>query len=455
MKIHFIGIGGIGMSALAGISVKRGHDVSGSDKEKTKITEELEKLGAKINYVHKKENINSNIDLVVRTSAVDDKNPEIAEARRKKIKIKDRSDFLAELMANKKAIAVSGTHGKTTISAMISAILLKAKKDPTIAIGGLLPEINHKNWRNGKGEFMVVEACEYKSSFLKLKPYITVISNIEAEHLDYFKNLNHIKKDFEAFLRLTSDKGFAVINIDNVNTQELVEKEYNFKIFTYGASEGTAEWQIRNIQELDKETIFDVYKNEQKIDTFTLKIPGEHSVLNALSAIITTAEIGINIGAIKSALEDFRGASRRMEVLGEKNGVLVIDDYGHHPTEIKTTLKALKSFYSSRGKMWCVFQPHQYSRTKLLFNDFIKSLDIPDTVIIPEIYKVRDSEEDIKSVNADKLVVALKKNRINAIYIPEFKEIAKYLKENTKSGDFVVTMGAGPVNKVGDMFLKK
>lgn len=454
MKIHFIGIGGIGMSALAGISLKNGHEISGSDQENNRIIQDLRRLGAKINIGHQKENIPNNTNLVVITPAIPKNNPELKDAQKRKIKIKDRSEFLGKLMASKKAIAVAGTHGKTTISSMIAVILKEAKLDPTVAIGGIVPELDDRNWRNGKSEYMVVEACEYKSSFLALHPYISVIANIEEEHLDCFKDIDDIKNTFDKFLELTSHKGFAVMNNDDINTQDLIKKKHPFNVVRYGAEEGDSEWQVRNINELNGSTAFEVYKNNQKVEDFKLLVPGKHSVLNALAAIVTTAELGVSLGDIKEALGVFKGAERRMEVKGEKKNVLVVDDYGHHPTEIKMTLRALRDFYRDKKKMWCVFQPHQYSRTNKLFKDFLKSFDTPDVIIIPDIYKVRDSEEDIRSTSSEKLVNALVSKGINAIYISTFAKVAKYLKKNVAKNDLIVTMGAGPVNEVGELFLK-
>jgi len=455
MKIHFIGIGGIGMSALAGISKKMGHEVSGSDKEKSQITDSLRKIGIKVYIGHKKENLPKKPDIIVYTSAIEKTNPEYQAAIKLKAKILERADYLGILMKDKKAIAVSGTHGKTTISSMIAVILKKAGLKPTVAVGGLIPEFDNSNWSYEEGEYMVVEACEYKDAFLKLKPFITIISNIEAEHLDYFKNLEEIKKSFNKFLKLTSKNGYSIINSDNINTQKLIEESReNLKIFTYGGEGGQAEWQALNIKEESGKTYFDVYKNGQKIDEFELSIPGRHSVFNALAAILTCAELEIGLGTIKEALLDFKGASRRMETKGEIDGILLIDDYAHHPTEIKTTLEALKKFHSDRNKIWCVFQPHQHSRTKMFFNEFLESFDSPDTVIIPDIYKVRDTEDDIKSISSAYLAEELKKKGVEAIYIPTFEEVESYLKNNAKLGDLIITMGAGPVNKITDGLLK-
>lgn len=443
------------MSAIAGISLKAGHIVSGSDIEENNIIKKLKKLGAKIYIGHSEKNLSLYTNLVVKSQAIKKDNPEIQKAKKLGIPIKDRSEYLGDLMASKKAIAVAGTHGKTTISSMISVILEKAGKDPTIAIGGIIPEIE-SNWKIGKGKFMVVEACEYRSSFLKLKPWATIISNIEEEHLDCFKNIKEIIYSFSKFLKLTSKDGFSVVNFDDINIQKILNNEnFLFPLITYGTQESNALWKVKNVKEEDQKVYFEVWKNNQKIDEFLLKIPGKHNTLNALASIVVTSNLGINLGTIKNALENFKGAVRRMEVKGEKNNILVIDDYGHHPTEIKATLKALKNFYKTRRNLWCIFQPHQYSRTKLLFNDFLKAFNDADKLIINDIYKVRDSKKDVQSVNSKYLVEEInKKEKNKALYIGSFEETAKFLKKNAKPQDIILTIGAGPVYKVGELFLK-
>lgn len=472
MKIHFIGIGGIGMSALAGIALKSGYFISGSDKEKGGITDSLKRLGAKIHIGHDQKNLPLDTELVVINQAIKKDNPELLKAKRLGIPVQDRSEYLGDLMKAKKAIAIAGTHGKTTISSMISVILKNAGLDPTVAVGGIIPEMENSNWRKGRSDFMVVEACEYRSSFLKLKPWVTIISNIEEEHLDCFKNLEEVVNVFSKFLKLTPQDGFAVVNIDDLNIQKILDRNnFNFPIITYGTSEGAAEWKIGNIKEQGGSASpptspnrgenqggrvsFEVFKNTQKINDFVIKIPGKHNALNTLASIILASKLEINLKTIKEALENFEGTKRRMEVKGEKKGVLVIDDYGHHPTEIKATLEAVKSFYPRRKKLWCVFQPHQYSRTRLLFNDFVKAFPLADALIIPDIYKVRDTKKDIESVSSGMLAEAINKEKTTeAFYIPTFKKVANFLSKKAKSGDLILTMGAGPVYKVGELFLK-
>lgn len=459
MKIHFIGIGGIGMSALAGISLKSGNVVSGSDKTKSQITDSLKKLGAQIYIGQRQENISQDTDLVVISQAIQKDNSELKEAKNLSIPIQDRAEYLGNLMKNKKAIAVSGTHGKTTISSMISVILEKAGLNPTVAVGGLITELENSNWKKGNSDLMVVEACEYRSSFLKLKPYIAVISNIEKEHLDCFKNLDEIIGAFAKFLKLVPKEGFAIVNADDLNIQrvlKILDKEiFDFPIITFGSSGGSAEWKVENINEQNGQVLFEIFKNSQKIGDFVIKIPGRHNALNALISIILASKLDINLKTIKEALANFQGTKRRMEVKGEKKGVLVIDDYGHHPTEIKATLEAVKNFYKDRKKLWCVFQPHQYSRTRLLFDEFKEAFNEADFLIINDIYEVRDSKSDIQSVNSEKLAGAIKEKKKETLYIGSFEDTVKYLKKNVRTQDIILTIGAGPVNEVGELYLKK
>lgn len=456
MKIHFIGIGGIGMSALAGIAKESGFEVTGSDLEKNEIIEKLRNIGIKVFIGHNQNNISPKTDLVIITPAIKKNNPELIRVKALKIPIKERTEFLSDLAINKKIIAISGTHGKTTISSMIAVILKSAKLNPTIAIGGLIPEIKNKNWHTGKGEYMVVEACEYYSAFLKIKPFIAVISNIEEEHLDYFKNIEEINRTFTKFLKLLPQDGFAVINTDNKNTQEIIQKNnFDFPVITYGTSRELAEWRISKLEEKNRQVGFEVIKNKQTIGNFSISAPGKHNAINALAAIIVTSMLNVNFKTIKEALKKFKGAKRRMEELGEKNKILVIDDYGHHPTEITATLNAIKNFYKEKKEIWCVFQPHQYSRTKHLFKEFVTAFKEADHLILTNIYQARDSKKDIISINSKKLAEEIKnKEKINAIYIPDFESTATYLKKNVPPESIILTIGAGPVNKVGELFLK-
>jgi len=457
MKIHFIGIGGIGMSALAGIAVKSGYIVSGSDIEDSYNIKHLRNLGVKIYIGHKRSNLDPKTDLIIITSSISKDNPEVLKARQLKIAMKDRGEYLGKLMKNKRSVAVAGTHGKTTISSMISVILDKAGMDPTVAVGGLIKEFGNQNWIKGKSDLIVVEACEYKSSFLKLKPSIAVISNIEKEHLDYFKNIDKIIYAFKNFLKLVPQNGFAVVNADDINIQKiLTNTQFDFPIITYGMSESLAEWRIENVKEEKGQVSFDVFKNKQIIDNFIIRVPGKHNTMNALASIIVTSKLGVNLKTIKETLLEFTGAKRRMELKGEKNGIIVIDDYGHHPTEIKVTLEAIKNFYTNRKRLWCIFQPHQYSRTRLFFNDFINSFDLADKLIINDIYEVRDTKKDIQAVNSKKLVEKIQeKKEIDTLYIESFKETAKYLSKNAENGDIILTIGAGPVYQVGELFLNE
>lgn len=448
----FVGIGGIGMSGLAKILLKEGKQVSGSDIIQNNITRDLEKLGAKVYLGHDAKNIEDS-EAVIISAAIKD-NPEIGETKKKKLPIYRRSELLGALMASKKGIAISGTHGKTTTSTMISMILEKAGFDPTIVVGGEVKNIG-VNAKHGKGEYFVAEACEYERSLLDIHPYISIITNIEADHLDTYKDLDDIIETFKKFVSQTDEKGFLVVSADDFNISKVTEN-YEGEVITFGISDESAIWKARNIAIKEGITFFSVYKREQRIGDFSLKIPGAHNILNALAAIALASKLEIKLGITKEVLSEFEGVNRRFQIKGVENNITVIDDYGHHPTEVKATLEGLRSIYPDRSrKVWCVFQPHQYSRTKFLLNDFARSFTETDTVIIPDIYAVRDTEEDIKSVNSEVLVDEINKLQKKAIYLKTFEEIVDFLSNNVKSDDIIITIGAGPVYKVGEMFLEK
>lgn len=449
-KIHFLGIGGIGMSGLARILLDRGYDVSGSDMAENGIIEELRRKGAKIQIGHDPKNIDG-VDVMVKTAAIREDNLEYLAAKEKSLLIIKRSELLGMLMSEKKGIAVAGTHGKTTTSSMLFLILEKAGLDPTVVIGGEVKNIGG-NAKDGKGKYFVAEACEYEKGLLDLYPYAAIITNIEEDHLDTFNGIEDILDTFSRFVGQISGKGFLVISADSANTVQAAKK-FKGDLITYGIDSGKLDFSVKDIHAKNGKTEFTVFAGDKRLGAFNLIIPGVHNISNALAAIAVATKLGIELDIIKKALSEFRGAKRRFEIKGNKKNILVIDDYAHHPTEIKATLSGLRSYYPKK-RVWAIFQPHQYSRTKFLLSDFAGSFSEVDEVIIPDIYAVRDSEEDKKNVNSQVLVDEVNKVSKNATYIAGFKEIADYLKKNTRPGDIIITIGAGPVYQVGEAFLK-
>lgn len=436
------------MSGLARILAESGFKVSGSDAVDSKIVEDLRGLGIKVFVPQKAENVKE-VDVFVYTSAIPTDNPEYKEAKRQKITMISRSELLGELMSERKGIAVAGTHGKTTTSTMLSLVFEEAGLNPTIVIGGEVKNIGG-NAKKGTGEYFIAEACEYKKAFLDLRPFGAIITNIEADHLDFYKDLNDIIETFKKFTAQIDKEGFLVVCSDNKNMMHL-NGSFDAHLITYGLK--NADYVAKNIEVKGLSTLFEVFKEGKSLGQFKLSVPGSHNVLNALSVIATANYLGLDLSKVRDSLAKFVNAKRRYELKGERDGILVIDDYAHHPTEIQATLKGIKEFYP-KEKIWVVFQPHQYSRTRLLFDDFAKSFTAVDQVITPEIYEVRDTEDDKKAISAQKLAKAIDEISHNAKYIGKFEDIVTYLKENVKKGDLVITLGAGPVYKVGEMFLR-
>jgi UDP-N-acetylmuramate--alanine ligase len=424
MKIHFIGIGGIGVSALARYYLAQGHEISGSDLVSSEITKALEKLGAKI-FIgeHKAKNLPKDADLVIYSPAVEEKNPELKKAKKLKIKCQSYPQALGELTKNYFTIAVCGSHGKSTVSAMIGLILTKAKLDPTVVLGTKLREFGDSNCRVGKSKYLVIEADEYKESFLNYWPKIIVLLNIEYDHPDYFKNLRHYILAYKKFVSHLPKEGVLVANKDDKNTFLAFKKRK--KVIWYSLKE----------------------KESGKLRK-TLKIPGEFNVSNALAALKVARILKITDKISFKTLSLYKGSWRRFDEKKVKIDNLkftIINDYGHHPTQVKVTLEAAKEKYK-RKTIWCIYQPHQYQRTYYLFDDFVKVFkEHPvDKVIITDIYTVsgRESKKIMKKVNAQKLVEAIDKE--NVIYLPKGK-IINYLKKNFKGGEVVIIMGAGDI----------
>ncbi len=450
-KIHFIGIGGISMSGLAEIVLDRGYKVEGSDIQNSPIIERIRSKGAIVNIPHNGENL-KDADLVVYTSAVKKDNPEMIKAQELNIPIVDRASFLGDIMKEYKfGIAIAGCHGKTTTTSMISLILKNARLDPTVLLGGELDAIGG-NVRIGRSPYFITEACEYMENFLKFHPFVGVILNIGIDHLDYFKDLDHIKSAFLKFARLVPKDGCLFLCSDDTNTRELTSLVDCNKII-FGL-ENNSDYTA-NIISYDEEgrPSFEVFKNNTSKGVFTLKIHGKHNVLNSLAAFAVADYAGVPLDIIRKSLSEFSGTHRRFETKGVYNDITVIDDYAHHPTEIKVTLDAAKKI--KHNKLWCIFQPHTYTRTNLLFNEFADSFNDADEIIIADIYAAR--EKDTGLVSSKELAEEINKKIVNkkAAYMDSFESIAEHVAKNAMPRDLVMTIGAGSITDLGPMILTK
>ena len=448
MHIHFIGIGGISMSGLAEILLKEGFTVSGSDTKESPLTKKLESEGAHIVYGQKAENITPGIGCVVYTAAINRSNPELIEAVSRKIPMLTRAELLGQLMKNYDTpIAVSGTHGKTTTTSMISHILLEADMDPTISVGGILKAIGG-NIRVGSSGTFITEACEYTNSFLHFFPKISVILNIEEDHLDFFKDLEDIRHSFHQFAALLPDDGTLVINGDIKDYPEIYTG-LSCNVVTYGSSIDFDYSADNIVYDENGHVSFDLVVHGEKADRIQLSVTGVHNVSNALSAIAVANLLDIPMEVTKKGLLSFTGTDRRFEYKGEFNGVTVVDDYAHHPTEIEATLKAAQ--HSPHNSVWCVFQPHTYTRTKAFFHEFAEALSHADHLILADIYAAR--ETDTLGISSADLAEETAKLGTDTHYFPSFGEIEAFLRENCRPGDLLITMGAGDVVTVGEDLL--
>jgi UDP-N-acetylmuramate--alanine ligase len=450
--IHCIGIGGIGLSAIAEIFIARGYQVSGSDMKESDITDKLIKKGVVIYFDHSEKNIEG-ADLVVYSSTVSPDNPERVAAMISGIPVISRAELLGILMKEyENSIAIAGTHGKTTTTSMISLILENASKDPTLMIGGHLQEING-NVKIGNGQYFVTEACEYMDSFLELNPKIEIILNIDSDHLDYFKDIEHIVKSFDKFANLVPEEG-TVIAFDANPFVKSILKDLRSKVVTFGFNE-QCDYYASDIEfNSFGMPSFKIHNNGEILCTVQLSIPGEHNIANALAAFACCHSLGISVDSITATLNAFKGTQRRFDVIGvTKNNIKIVDDYAHHPTEIKATLKAAQNI--PHNKLWCLFQPHTYTRTLALFDEFAESFDSADKIIMSEIYAAR--EKNIYKISSKELVNEIK--RVNptkdVYYFADFEEIANFVLNNAQSEDLIITMGAGDIYKVAEIILEK
>ena len=449
IHIHFIGIGGISMSGLAEILLEEGFTVSGSDSKESPLTKKLEQLGATIFYGQKAANIIDGIDCVVYTAAIHRENAELIEAVAKKIPMLTRAELLGQLMKNYKTpIAVSGTHGKTTTTSMLSHILLAGEKDPTISVGGILQAIGG-NIRVGHSNTFITEACEYTNSFLNFFPKIGIILNIEEDHLDFFKDLEDIRHSFHQFAALIPADGTLIINSDIKNYKEICEG-LDCRIVTCGSSI-SSDYSSENVRFDEKGLAsFDLIKHGETVCRIQLSVPGYHNVSNALTCIAAAELLEIPMETIIQGLLAFTGTDRRFEYKGMMNGVTIIDDYAHHPTEILATLKAAKNY--PHKELWCVFQPHTYTRTKAFFHEFAEVLSHTDHLVLADIFAAR--ETDTLGVSSKDLAAEVARLGTDAHYFGCFEEIEMFLKEHCASGDLLITMGAGDVVNIGEDLLK-
>jgi UDP-N-acetylmuramate--alanine ligase len=445
-KIHFIGIGGIGMSGIAEVLLNLGYQVSGSDLKESDITQRLAQLGGTISYGHRRENL-AEVDVVVTSTAVRADNPEVLEAHRRLIPVIPRAEMLAELMRLKYGIAIAGTHGKTTTTSMVATVLTHGGIDPTAVIGGRLDAFG-SNAKLGQGQFLVAEADESDGSFLKLSPTIAVVTNIDADHLDFYVDLDHIRATFVDFINKVPFYGLAVLCLDDPNIQMLLP-QVRKRLITYGIN-SQADFSASAIEHHADHTSFTVHYRGTALGRIGFRMPGQHNVLNALAAVAVGMELDLPFAEIVEGFKDFGGVQRRFQLKGEVGGALVIDDYGHHPAEIKATLAAARAGWQRR--IVTVFQPHRYSRTKALFDDFVTAFYQADLLVVMDVYAA--GEEPIAGVSAAALAAGIRDHGHRAcVHAADRPAVLAHLRNVVQPGDMVITLGAGNVWQVGEEFL--
>lgn len=454
VHVHFIGIGGISMSAIAELLYQKHFTISGSDEKHSKVTTHLEEMGILVSYGQRASNLTDDIDCVVYTAAVKADNPELSAAKSKGLPVLERAELLGQLMKNyRHAIGISGSHGKTTTTSMVSMILLEAKLDPTIAVGGILDWIGG-NMRLGKSDYFVAESCEYTNSFLKFYPTHEIILNIEAEHLDFFHDLEEIRHSFRLFAEKVPADGHLIVNGEIENYKELFA-HLSCPTITYGISKecsATQEYDYSacavSFNELGYGS-YDCYHHDTLLGRIVLNVVGLHNVSNSLAAIALADSLGISFASIQTALASYTGTERRFEKKGVIGGITIIDDYAHHPSEIRATLTAAKQY--PHHDIWCVFQPHTYSRTKIFLHEIAQELSLADHVVLADIYAAR--ETDPGDISSQDICRELQTLQTEVHYFPCFDEIENFLLSHCVSGDLVITMGAGDIFMVGDSLL--
>lgn len=447
--IHFIGIGGISMSSLACIYLAKGYTVSGSDIKESAVTDALIERGISVRIGQVARNITDDIDVCVYTAAVRSDNPELIAAKARCPRVIERSVLLGELMSEyRHSIGIAGTHGKTSTSTMLSYIFLASDLDPTITIGGILRNLN-TNYRIGQSDYFIAEACEYSDSFLQFHPEIGIVLNVEAEHLDYFKTYENMADSFRKYVDGFKDGGCLICNLDYIH----LFPEYTGRVVTASLTNPAADIHPQNICLASDHLgcTYDCIYRGENLGTITLRVPGSHNVFDSLCAIAAAYESGIDFATIRRGLDAYQSPKKRFEYKGTFNGVRVIDDYAHHPSEIRATLRAAREV--AGGEIFIVFQPHTYSRTKFFFDDFAAELACADHVVLADIYAAR--EPDPGDISAKDLAAAIRARGTDCTYLPSFDEIRKFVVSHVRPNDLLITMGAGDVSVIGDQILKQ
>lgn len=444
VNVHFIGIGGISMSGLAEILLSRGFRVSGSDWHKSALTQRLEKGGAVIYEGQTGEHITEGLDVVVYTAAVHGDNAEYKKAKELGIPLISRAQLLGQMMRNyESAVAVAGTHGKTTTTSMLTEILLKADMDPTVSVGGILPAIGG-NVRIGYSGRMVAEACEYTNSFLEFYPTLSVILNIREDHLDFFKDLEDIRSSFKRFAARTPETGAVIIDT-GIEAYEEIVRGLSCRVITVGPAP-ESDYRVTELTYDEQDHPSFTVESGGEIQKLRLRVPGAHNVENALAAIAAARELGAGWEAVRDGLWHFEGTKRRFELKGRFNGVTVVDDYAHHPDEIEATLTAARQMHYK--KVWCVFQPHTYSRTRALFGEFVRTLALADEVVLADIFAAREACD--QGIHSGMLAERIRESGTPAHCPGDFEKIENFLREKCMHGELLITMGAGDIVKVGE-----
>ena len=448
-QIHFVGIGGSGMSGIAEVLLNLGYQVSGSDQKRSAVTDRLAKLGARIFEGHAAGNV-AEAQVVVTSTAVKADNPEVMQARRQGLPVIPRAEMLAELMRLKYGVAVAGSHGKTTTTSMVAMVLDKGGLDPTIVVGGRVGTLG-SGGRLGKGEFMVAEADESDRSFLKLSPTVAIVTNIDREHLDTYKDLADVQEAFLNFVNKVPFYGAAVLCLDDPAVQDILPRVER-RVVTYGVSR-QAEVNARDVVLGPMGSTYTASSGGASLGTIELAVPGHHNVLNSLAAVAVGLDLGVPFPAVQEGLASFIGVDRRFQVRGEAGGITVIDDYGHHPTEIRATLETLRGLAGTRRTV-VLFQPHRYTRTQHLWDDFCRAFHLADVVLIADIYPA--GEEPIEGINSETLADAIgRKGHRHVVYGGEMRAAVEHLLGEVREGDVVLTLGAGSVWTAGDELLRR